>query len=235
MTNSAHALQSRASGLRYGSVLSPRFPCGNPSTEELCLRFQEGKQGLANELLADNMAFIRSYATKYHSIYKNIRLDADDYTQAASLAFLRACECFDFSRGTPFLAYAGQAIRNAIIDEIRREYPDKKIVPYEEAVWLNDDEPTWANYIRKDYAPDAWSSYTDNPEHILIKKEQSEEIHTAMEKLPLRENTWVRHRFGFDDEPATLTQAAQDFHLSVSRAERLEKMALQHVRRNLWE
>ena len=67
-----------------------------------------------------------------------------------------------------------------------------------------------------------------------MKKEQNEEIHTAMEKLPLRENTWVRHRFGFDDEPATLTQAAQDFHLSVSRAERLEKMALRHVRRNLW-
>ncbi len=54
-----------------------------------------------------------------------------------------------------------------------------------------------------------------------------------MENIPLRENVWVRYRFGFDDAPQTLCTAAAYFHLTKGRAKRVEHLALGHLRENL--
>ena len=54
-----------------------------------------------------------------------------------------------------------------------------------------------------------------------------------MENIPLRENVWIRCRFGFDDAPQTLCTAAAYFHLTKGRAKRVEHLALGHLRENL--
>ena len=54
-----------------------------------------------------------------------------------------------------------------------------------------------------------------------------------MENIPLRENIWIRYRFGFDDAPQALCTAAEHFHLTKGRAKRVERLALGHLRENL--
>ena len=67
----------------------------------------------------------------------------------------------------------------------------------------------------------------------LLRKESMQELHSAMENIPLRENVWIRYRFGFDDAPQALCTAADHFHLAKGRAKRVERLALGHLRENL--
>ena len=202
------------------------------TNEELCLRYQSGDMDAANELIENNMAYIRSIALKYHNGYRNIRLDEDDYTQAGSLALLRAAERFDPEKGAQFLTYAGHAVRNAIIDAIRTEYPDADVVPLEERPWDDGSQSVSMNTIR--VKQQLLSTYETDPEHIYMQKEWLEEIHGAVNNLPARGRTWVIIRFGFeDDEPRTLTDMTRMFHLSESRARKTEEEALNGVRTNL--
>ena len=103
--------------------------------------------------------------------------------------------------------------------------------PFDEESFESDEDLPGCNYILQDDSPVAWSSYTSDPEHIDLMKETYDEVHSAMESLSSWENTWVRYRFGFDDEPVSLSQAAKDFYLSESRASRLEMDALKRMRK----
>ena len=64
------------------------------TNEELCLRYQAGDAGAAEELICRNMGFIRSIALRYAHDYQNARMDADDYTQEGAVALLRAASQF---------------------------------------------------------------------------------------------------------------------------------------------
>lgn len=201
------------------------------TNEELCLRYQSGDPDAANELIENNFAFIRQTALQYRYWYKNVRLDADDYTQVGSMAMLRTAQRFDPAKGYAFLTYAGSAVKNAIIDAIRTEYPDENIVPLEERVceWEKDDN-THANHNNWQYV----SLYGSNPERIYLQKERLEEVDAAVDALPQRDKTWIYCRFGFEDEEVrSLAETARMFHLSESRAKRTEREALKKVRKNL--
>ena len=103
------------------------------TNEELCLRYQAGDAGAAEELISRNMGLIRSIAIRYAHDYQNVRMDADDYTQEGAVALLRATSQYDPSREVQFLTYAGRAVRNAIIDAIRADNPNLVLTPLEEA------------------------------------------------------------------------------------------------------
>ena len=48
------------------------------TNEDLCLRYQSGDAGAAEELISRNMGLIRSIALRYAHDYQNARMDADD-------------------------------------------------------------------------------------------------------------------------------------------------------------
>ena len=77
------------------------------------------------------------------------------------------------------------------------------------------------------------AAYPDGSAVSLDTLYCTQELHRAMENIPLRENVWVRYRFGFDDAPQTLCTAAAYFHLTKGRAKRVEHLALGHLRENL--
>ena len=85
----------------------------------------------------------------------------------------------------------------------------------------------------QEYALNIPDPFSLSPEQILLRKERMKDLHRAMENIPLRENVWVRYRFGFDDAPQALCTAAEHFHLTKGRAKRVERLALGHLRENL--
>ena len=93
------------------------------TNEELCLRYQAGDAYAADELICNNIGFIRSIALQYAQDIRSARMNADDYTQEGAAALLRAASQLDPSREVTFLTYARQAVRNAILDVIRADNP----------------------------------------------------------------------------------------------------------------
>ena len=70
-----------------------------------------------------------------------------------------------------------------------------------------------------------------SPEQRTIKAEVLRELYSGIEQLSERERCYVLYRYGFQDsEDHTLTETANHFHLSESRARGIEETALTHLR-----
>ena len=145
--------------------------------------------------------------------------------QEGRIALLRAARLFDPDRGS-FLTFASTVIRSAMLDALRRVHPEIQSVAWEKL-------PQPAEAAQNQYIVPGLDPYRKNPEQIYLQKEQMDELYAAMEQTSIRENAWVRHRFGFDDEPCTLAAAARHYGLSTSRARHIEEQALSHIRKNL--
>ncbi len=207
------------------------------TNEELCLRYQAGDAGAAEELICGNMGFIRSIALRYAHDYQNARMDVDDYTQEGAVALLRAASQFDPSREVQFLTYAGRAVRYAIIDAIRADNPNIVLTPLDEAHTgsadnSEDDSDLFAGRMKAQLP----SSYEADPETICIRKEQLEELYAAIHALSPRHHTWVKCRYGFDDDVyKSLAEMGRIWHLSESRAKKTEDEAVGKLRREMRE
>ena len=78
------------------------------------------------------------------------------------------------------------------------------------------------------------SAYTKTPEQIYIEKETWEEIHHALGMISPRERTYLRYRYGFDDDVLhDRKETAMHFHLSGNRAKSIEQDALNNIRKEL--
>ena len=190
----------------------------------LCQRIRQGDAEASEALLRMFEPTLQRMATAFAKRYVHLPLEIDDYAQESRIALLRAAQQAHEQQLLHFTAYANTAVRNAMLDAVRAAYPDGS------AVSLDTLYCTAIPYECVPYIPDPFSL---SPEQILLRKEGIQELHSAMENIPLRENVWVRCRFGFDDAPQALCTAADHFHLTKGRAKRVERLALGHLRENL--
>ena len=162
-------------------------------------------------------------------------MDFDDYMQEGTLAPLRAASQFDPSRQLLFFTYAGQAVRNAIVDAIRTDEPNMVLTPLDESRTATDD----GNDGDADLSIDRMgsrlpSSYEADPETIYIRKEQLEELYAAIRSLSPRHHAWIICRYGFDDDVyKSLAEMGRIYHLSETRAKRTEDEAIGKLRKKM--
>ena len=190
----------------------------------LCQRIRQGDAEASEALLRMFEPPLQRMATAFAKRYVHLPLEIDDYAQEGRIALLRAAQQAHEQQLLHFTAYANITVRNAMLDAVRAAYPDGS------AVSLDTLYCTAIPYECVPYIPDPFSL---SPEQIFLRKEGIQELHSAMANIPLRENVWVRYRFGFDDAPQALCTAADHFHLTKGRAKRVERLALGHLRENL--
>lgn len=195
-----------------------------PSNEELCASARLGDAGARNELVENNLGFIRKTANELWNSQRELNtallLDREDLEQEGALGLLRCVDTFDPESGGKFLSYAAPAVRNAMLDSIRersRTFEEQNI----------------GSRISLESAALDGTRYT--PEQLYLERESFEELHAALSRIKPRERGYIEYRFGFDDEDTerTLTQTARHFHLSESRARATERLALDDVRLEL--
>ena len=204
------------------------------TNEELCLRYQAGDTDAAEELVSRNKGFIHKIAEQYPCDFRNPRMDFDDYMQEGTLALLRAASQFDSSRQVLFLTYAGQAVRNAIVDAIRTDEPNMVLTPLDESRTATSDDDDDADLSIDRMGSRLPSSYEANPETMYIRKEQLEELYAAIRSLSPRLHAWTICRYGFDDDVyKSLAEMGGIYHLSESRAKRTEDEAIGKLRKEL--
>ena len=161
------------------------------TNEDLCLRYQAGDTDAAEELVSRNKGFIHKIAGQYPCDFRNPRMDFDDYMQEGTVALLRAASQFDPSRQVLFLTYAGQAVRNAIVDAIRTDEPNMVLTPLDASRTATSDEDDDADLSTDRMESRLPNSYEANPETIFIRKAQLEELYTAIRSLSPRQ-IWLQ-------------------------------------------
>ena len=194
------------------------------SNEELCASARRGDAGARNELVENNLGFIRKTANELWSSQRELNsdllLDRVDLEQEGALGLLRCVDTFDPESGVKFLSYAAPAVRNAMLDSIR-----ERSRTFE------------AQNIRSRISLESAALYGTGktPEQLYLERESFEELHAALGRIESRERVYLEYRFGFDDEESerTLTQTARHFHLSESRARMTERQAADDVRLEL--
>lgn len=202
------------------------------TNEELCLRYQAGDRSAGEELVEHNVRYVTPIAKDFVKQFPNLILTYNDYRQEGLWAIVRAAQKYDKTKG-PFIAYARLAIRNACYDAIRKAYPRKKLLAYDDEVKPegSDDSESGFDNENDRINMQIRSTYDTNPERIYLQKERLLELYAAILVLTCREKTWIGWRYGFvDGEPHSLAASARKYHLSESRAGRMEKTALESMR-----
>lgn len=204
------------------------------SNEQLCALAHQGNEAAKSHLLESNLPFVRKLAYEVWSAQKELNLslmiELDDLVQEGSIGLLRCLDSYDPASGVQFLSYAAPAMRNAMIDCIRRQYATFEGRYLNETISL--DEVGWDDdRTRRDFTPD---SSVSNPEQLYLAKETHNELHGALRRIERRERAYLWYRYGFEDDMEhPLTETAQHFYLSENRARMTEKAALAHMRKEL--
>ena len=190
----------------------------------LCQHIRQDDAEASETLLRMFEPTLRRMATAFAKRYERLPLEIDDYAQEGRIALLRAAQQAHEQQLQHFTAYANNAVRNAMLDAVRVAYPSKEVDSLDRLACSD------AAY---EYTLSIPAPFCLSPEQFLLRKEGIQELHRAMENIPLRENVWIRYRFGFDGTPQALCTAAEHFHLTKGRAKRVEHLALGHLRENL--
>lgn len=219
----------------------------NPTSmtnEQLCALAQKGDESARELLVEKNMGFIIQTADLVYRSSSlegsDMNIDVDDLVQEGSIGLLRAVDGFDTARKLKFLTYAAPAIKNAMLDLVHMEQMsfEHRMTTAKvkdgvegrglERVCLDEILPGDERLLRIEAIADP---YALPPEQAYIKAETLWELYAALDKLELREQTYLLYRFGFmDDIEHTLTGAAIHFHLSENRTKLLEDRSLDVLR-----
>ena len=213
------------------------------TNEQLCALAQAGDEQAVSLLIEANLPFVRKVANQIvENPVRQEHLSAcgvgfDDLMQAGSIGLWRVIDNYDLSSGVKFLTYAAPAIKRSMSDLIRQYSRD--------TVWQlrHDKANAWKIIYLDEDLDDAGEDTVEcliaspnvkSPERIYIEWETAAELHETMDALPDRENVYVQYRFGFaDGKDHPLTETAQYFHLTESRAKSVERSALKLLRQEL--
>ena len=213
------------------------------TNEQLCALAQAGDAEAVETIIEKNRPYVQQLAKRL--IYNPIRselfaswgIEQDDLVQVGLMGLWKAISNFDPAKENKFLTYADRII-DSHISNLVREYGQDTIWRLQTSrvnTWkiLYLDEPL------DDVGEDTIDSlialpYAKLPEQICIEQETMVELHEAMDVLPDRESVYVQYRFGFtDDTVHPLTETAQYFRLTESRAKGVERSALKLLRHEL--
>ena len=209
------------------------------TNEQLCALAQKGDEAAWELLVEKNMGFIVQTADL---VYRSsslegseLNIDVDDLVQEGSIGLLRAVDGFDPARKIRFLTYAAPFIRNAMTDLVRDAFSryEQRMVDCEnglglQKVRLDEVLPGEERLLRMEAVADIAAK---SPEQVYEERETLRELYEGLGQISEREQTYLLYRHGFtDDIGHTLIGTAIHFHLSESRAKKLEDEAMD----NLW-
>ena len=151
--------------------------------EQLCIAALDGDTEARNALVETNLRFIKRTAYEMWSAQQELNaalgLEINDLVQEGSLGLLDCIPGYNPDTGNKFLTYAAPAIRNAMVDYIRRWNPTFEAKNLGSIIRL-DEVVKDENKGKHEFIAD---SRVKNPEQIYIAKETHEEIHTALQQL----------------------------------------------------
>ena len=200
------------------------------TNEQLCALARQDDADAQNLLIEKNLRFIKKTAFEVWNtraqFNRSLCIDVEDLVQEGSMGLYDCIEKFDPDSGNQFLTYAVPAIKNAMLDYVRSQSSSFEGKNQSEIMSLDEFAKDEVQ-SRHTFIPDA---ATQTPEQVYLAQERLNDLHHALDMIEKRDEQYLRYRFGFDDDiEHPLTETAQHFNLSESRAKKTEALALDNV------
>ena len=225
-------------------LIRPYIPPGmeDMTNEALCALAQRGDEDAANVLIWRNEMFLVQIAGELHrklfTHSRDFSVDMKDLLQVARLAFWKAIDTYDPSRGAKLTTYARTVVQNAIFGykehyDVETKFEQERVSRLE---GKKEDDESFSgkeNYfgvkVRRKKG-----KLIRPPEALLIREETKAEVARSVSSLTPRARVYLCYRFGYpDDEERSAKETAEHFSIRVIRAEKIEAAALATLRKGL--
>lgn len=192
-----------------------------PAQEQACLkRLMEGDAAARDELIAHNLRLVAHIIKKYYAGAS----DQEDLISIGTIGLIKAVNTFDPKKGIRLSSYAARCIENEILMSFRSAKKSAQDVSINEPIESGKDGSalTLVDVLADD----------SNLSEELDRKVKLQELYTLLKKLPAREEEILRLRYGLGGRrPQTQREVAEKLGISRSYVSRIEKKALEAMRR----
>lgn len=203
------------------------LPPLTPEQENECLiRMKKGDLEAKNELILRNMRLVAHVAKKY----QNSDEDMEDLISIGTIGLIKAISTYKDDYGSRLATYAARCIDNELLMYFRaRKKVSREISLYEPIGTDKEGNQVSLLDVVESEEPDAI-------EHMEKEGQIAKLIQLVPEVLEEREKYIIINRYGlFGKEPMTQREIAEKVGISRSYVSRIEKKALDKLKKNFIE
>lgn len=198
-----------------------------PEQENECLKkIKEGDLEAKKELILRNMRLVAHVAKKY----QNSDEDMEDLISIGTIGLIKAISTYKENYGNRLATYAARCIDNELLMHFRAKKKTSREVSLYEPIGT-DKEGNQINLL--DIVE---SDEPDIVEKIEIDRRTAKMLELVPKVLEEREYYIIEKRYGlYGSKPMTQREIASALEISRSYVSRIEKRALEKLRKNLGE
>jgi RNA polymerase primary sigma factor len=198
-----------------------RTPGTRPDDDAALLALARAGDGRARtEVLERHMGLVTHAAARY----RGLGLPMEDLVQEGAIGLLRAIDTYDPGRGAAFSTYAPWPVRSAIRRAVTQRGRLIRTPAPPAAAPASLDAPvdqTGTPLCALIADPGAL-----DPPSEALRHERDEVLAAAVHRLAPRRRYVIEHYFGLDGEPRTLSELAEELHVSRQRAQAIRNEGL---------
>ena len=211
--------------LRLGNAGSFPKPLSAPEESALIQRWLDGDTEARNELIEHNLRLVAHIIKKYYTTDS----DQEDLISIGTIGLIKGVSTYRPEKGVRLATYASRCIENEILMYFRSARKNQCDVSLSESI---DSDPDGSALLLMDILAEE----NDMAEQIG-QRELCDRLPAYIRAcLEPREAEIIRLRFGLDGErPLTQREAAAICGISRSYVSRLEKRALEKLKRKMEE
>lgn len=215
-TNLLYFMLHLTSGNSFEKPLTPK-----QEKEELIKFHRDGDIEARNRLVNHNMRLVAHIIKKYYSNYS----DQEDIISIGTIGLIKAVNTFDYEKGTKLATYASRCIENEIFMHFRSQKKTAQDISLNEPI-DTDSEGNPLTFTDIVYSDETVFDDVD----LKMKTEKLYE-YLKLIKDP-RERQILIMRYGlYDTDSYTQREIAQKLGISRSYVSRIEKKAIEQLRR----
>ena len=186
-------------------------------------RSRAGDIEARNILVEYNLRLVAHIVKKYN----NFERDLDDLISIGTIGLIKAINTYDIEKGNRLVTYASRCIENELLMMLRQERKCSKELSLYEPIGTDKEgnEINLLDIVECDN--------TDITEHIILEDNIALLYHTLHTLLDERERKVLTLRYGlYGIQPLTQREVASALNISRSYVSRIEKKALNKLRRS---
>ena len=188
--------------------------------EYLIAYHERGDQEARNKLVEHNLRLVAHIIKKY---YSSVR-DQDDLISIGTIGLMKAVNTFDYTKGVRLATYASRCVENEILMYFRAARKTAQDVSIMEPIETDKEGHTLT-------LMDVIAAEDTIADDLELKVNAAKLYRYMEETLTDREKEIVDWRYGLTRKPMTQREVARKLNISRSYVSRIEKKALEKLRR----
>ena len=198
-------------------------PLSAAEEKEYFIKAKNGDCNAREKLIEHNLRLVAHIVKKYYSSSVN----AEDLMSIGTIGLIKAIDSFDINKGARFATYAGKCLQNEILMHFRSLKKTNNEVSINEAIDMDKDGNP-LTYVDIICCEDTIA------DDINFNINCRRAIRIIKEKLTERERMIIILRYGLNGGKAkTQREIAESMNISRSYVSRIDKSALEKIRRNM--